>query len=74
MWTNVSLNLTIVWDDALWRMTAIWQEDSETEPVMLEKSGRVSLSGDTSPRHALQRAVESLAREIRPEPVDPNGA
>jgi hypothetical protein len=74
MWTNVALNLTIVWDDALWRMTAIWQESAEDEPVMLEKSGRVSLSGDTSPRNALKRAVAALDREVQPEPPDQVGA
>lgn len=74
MWTNVSLNCTIVWDDCLWRMTAIWQEGPEDEPVMLEKSGRVPLGSDTSPRNALRRAVVAMERETGLQPPEPDGA
>lgn len=71
MWTNVSLNCTIVWDDALWRMSAVWQEGPEDEPVLLQKEGRVSLGGDTSPRNALRRACAAMEREIAAPYGDP---
>jgi len=74
MWTNVSLNCTIVWDDCLWRMTAIWQETAEDEPIMLERSGRVPLGGDTSPRYALERAVAGMWASTQPDPPEPAGA
>lgn len=62
MWTHVSLNCEIVWDDALYRVLAIWQESAEVEPVVLERSGRVPLGGDATPRGALKAAVAALSR------------
>jgi hypothetical protein len=60
MWTHVSLNLDIVWEDVLWRALAIWQEDEHSEPVVLEKGGRVPLPADGGPDEALYAAVRAL--------------
>lgn len=60
MWQNISLNVTQVWDEALWRATAVWQDDEDSEPIVLQRTGRVSLNGDDSPELVLQAAVRDL--------------
>lgn len=60
MWTHVSLNVEIVWDDALWRAVSIWQDDDVSEPIVMEKSGRVPLGADTTPENALYRATLAM--------------
>jgi len=72
MFTHISLNVEIVWDDALWRLLAIWQEDDAAEPVVLEKAGRVALGTDRSPEVAVflcgQSAMREAAGELRHQP------
>lgn len=65
MWTQVSLSLHHVWDDVLWRATAIWQEDDQVEPVTLSLSGRAAAGGLESPASLLAAALDALERELR---------
>lgn len=67
MWTHISLNVQIVWDDALWRQVAVWQEDDGAEPVVIERSGRVPLGSDRSPGATLLACARSA---VRAEAVD----
>lgn len=60
MWTHVSLNAEIVWDDVLWRAVALWQDDDAAEPVVMEKSGRVPVGADATPEAALYRAALAM--------------
>jgi len=73
MFTHVSLNLELVWDDILWRLVAVWQEDDAAEPVVLEKAGRVAAGTDRSPEVlaflCAQRAMREAASEERSQPV-----
>jgi hypothetical protein len=62
MWTHVSLNAHIVWDDALWTLTALWVDDPESEPIALERSGRVPLGGDDGPQHVITQVLAALSR------------
>jgi hypothetical protein len=63
MWTHISLNLEIVWEDALYRVVAIWNEDGEGEPIVIERGGRVPLSDDRSPEGMLWAAACALHQE-----------
>jgi hypothetical protein len=60
MWTHVSLNCERVWDDVLWRVVAIWQEDDGADPVVMEKSGRGPLGALDGPDAILGAAVAAL--------------
>jgi len=60
MWTHVSLNAEIVWEDVLWRAVALWQDSDTDEPIVMEKSGRVALGADATPEAALYRAVLAM--------------
>jgi len=60
MWTHVSVNAHIVWDDALFSLVAVWQDDEISEPVALERRGRVPLDGDDGPQHVLRRVLRAL--------------
>lgn len=62
MWTHISLNVHVVWDDALWSVTALYQDDQESEPIALSKSGRASLEGVEDPDGILAVAVRALER------------
>lgn len=66
MWTHLSLNVSIVWDDALWRTVALWQETPEEEPVVLEKSGRVSIEGAVGPDEIIARVASAIAGSAQP--------
>jgi hypothetical protein len=63
MWTHISLNVDIVWEDVLWREVAIWQDDDAGEPVALEKGGRVPLGADRTPEGALAVAIAAARSE-----------
>lgn len=63
MWTHVSLNAHVVWEDALWTVVAVWQEDPGVEPLTLERSGRVPLTGDWTPEAVLAACVDGMRRE-----------
>ena len=63
MFTHISLNVEVVWDDALWRLLAIWQEDDSADPVVLEKAGRVALGTDRSPEVVAFLCGQSAMRE-----------
>lgn len=60
MWTHVSLNVDIVWEEVLYRCVAIWQEQPGLEPVCLEKSGRTALPPGGGPDEALAAAARAL--------------
>lgn len=62
MWTHISVNAHVVWDDALWTLTALWQDDPEQQPVALERSGRVPLGGDDGPLHVMTQILAALSR------------
>jgi hypothetical protein len=62
MWTHISVNAHVVWDDALWTVVGIWQDDEVSPPVALERSGRVALTGDTGPQEVLERVLSALNR------------
>lgn len=57
MWTHISLNVQQVWDDGLWRIVAVWQENDTAEPVALERTGRVALTADRTPAGILLAAA-----------------
>lgn len=65
MWTQVSLSLHHVWDDALWRATCIWEEDETTEPVVLNLYGRAPVGGLESPTAMLERALQAMQAELK---------
>lgn len=62
MWTHVHLNCHVVWNDVLWSVTAVWQDDAEEKPVVLEKSGRAPLSEGDGPDEVLIAAALALQR------------
>lgn len=66
MWTHVSIYVHPVWDEGTWTVTACWQDDNESEPVHLTRSGRCSLTGLDSPELILQGALNQL----RPSALD----
>jgi len=66
MWTHLSLNVEVVWDDALYRLLAIWQDDDASEPVVIEKGGRVPLGSDDSP----EGICATVARAVEAERAD----
>lgn len=70
MWTQASLSLHHVWDDVLWRATAIWQDDDVTEPVVLNLSGRAPVGGLESPYALLAAALLALERELQHQGAD----
>jgi hypothetical protein len=57
MWTHISLNAQQVWEDGLWRIVAVWQENDGAEPVAIERSGRVALGTDRTPAGILLAAA-----------------
>lgn len=60
MWTHVHLNCHVVWNDVLWTVTAVWQDDGEEPPVILEKSGRCALGDLDGPDAVLAAATSAL--------------
>lgn len=60
VWDHVSLNIDIVWQDALWRSTAVFIEEEGAEPIVLQKAGRVPLPGDSGPDEALIAVLRAL--------------
>ena len=68
MWTHVSLHVHIVWQEAIWSASAVWQDDPSEQPVTMSKSGRVSLGADTGPDAALLAA----ARALQAQPLEPS--
>jgi hypothetical protein len=75
MWTHVSLNLTLVWEEVLYTALAIWQDDLEADQVVMRKSGRVALPADGGPDEALAAVVADLAAaKAHPNPWTPAGA
>ena len=62
MWTHVSLNAHIVWEEVLWEARLIWQDGPDAEPIVLEKSGRVPLPADGGPEQAIAAAAAGLLR------------
>ena len=67
MWTQVSLSLHHVWEDVLWRATAIWDDGAGTDPVVLSLAGRASASANDSPAGLLESALAALDRELERE-------
>jgi hypothetical protein len=67
MWTHLSLNVEVVWDDVLYRLIAIWQDHDAAEPVVLEKGGRAPLGDDRSPEGAMRAALAASAAELGQE-------
>jgi hypothetical protein len=63
MFQTVTLRCQIVWEDVLWTVLAVWQEDDASEPIVMEKSGRCSLGGDSGPDAVLSAAVAALQGE-----------
>lgn len=63
MWTHVSINVTPVWEDALYRLVALWVDDDGSEPVVIEKGGRVALGPDDSPEGILRSVAGALLRD-----------
>lgn len=49
MWTNMHLSVQVVWDQALYHATAIWQDDADSDPVTLTASGQTAVSPWDSP-------------------------
>lgn len=68
MWSHISLNAEVVWDDALWRFIAIWQDDDVSDAVTLEKSGRVPLRGDRHPEEILYLCAQAALDASRQGP------
>lgn len=64
MWTHVSLQAHIVWEDVLWQAILIWEEDDPESRVTLEKSGRVPLPADGGPEDALSAAVAACRASV----------
>lgn len=60
MWTNISLNTHLVWEDVLWSVTAIWVEDHDAEPVTIQRTGTTSIGADDSPEAILTVALGSV--------------
>lgn len=60
MWISVHLECHVVWDDVLWRCTAIWQDEDGSEPVVLEKHGRCPSDPDGGPDAVLAAAASAL--------------
>jgi hypothetical protein len=63
MWTHVSLNAEIVWEDVIWRAILVWEDEAGGDPVVLEKSGRVHLGADGTPEEALKRACDAASAQ-----------
>ena len=71
MWTGVSTTTTIIWDDLLWFVAATWQDDAESEPVVLHRSGRTPAEGADSPLTILTRVLAGLELELGGELAPP---
>jgi hypothetical protein len=63
MWTHVHLACHLVWDDVLWSVTAVWQDDHDSEPVTITRSGRAAVAGLDHPHEHLLAAVRAFERE-----------
>jgi len=61
MWTAASLTLTHVWDDVLWRLTASWQDDQESEVVVLVREGSAPLRGAETPVEQMRTVLAAIA-------------
>ena len=64
MWTSLSATATVLWDDCLWWLAATWQDDAESEPVVLHKSGRTCLNGADDPALILGRVLQALEASL----------
>lgn len=64
MWTTVTLSTHQVWEDCLWRVTAIWTDDDVSAPVVLQREGRAALGADDGPEDLLAAALSAFGREI----------
>lgn len=60
MWTQVSMSTTVVWDEALWLVTATWRDDDAAPPVVLTRAGRAPLHGEWRPTDVLAAALSAL--------------
>lgn len=63
MWTAVSITATILWEDLRWFCAATWQDDAESEPVVLHRSGTAPLNGADDPAQILRAVLWALERE-----------
>lgn len=63
MWTQIHLEVQLVWDDALWSVIATYRENGEGERILLEKRGRCSWDADGGPDSALLAVVQALQKE-----------
>lgn len=61
MWTQQGLSITRVWDLAIWTVTATWQEDPTSEPVVLVRSGQERIHPYASPGEVLDVVSTALA-------------
>jgi hypothetical protein len=64
MWTGVSTTTTIIWDDLLWFVAATWQDDAESEPVVIHRSGRTPANGADDPAAILRQVLAGLELEL----------
>jgi hypothetical protein len=67
MWTAVNLSTTLLWDECLWWVVATWQDDAESAPVVLHRSGRAPLRGADDPRGILAVVLQALEAELQPQ-------
>jgi hypothetical protein len=67
MWSHVSIQCHVVWEDVLWSARAIWTDDTDAAPVVMQKSGRVHLGADDGPDAVLLAAV----RDLQGKPLGP---
>lgn len=63
MWVTVTLRCHVVWNDAHWSVVALWQDDTDDPPIVLERSGVVPISDDTGPPHVLAACAAAFAGE-----------
>lgn len=71
MWTHVSVIITPVWEDALYRLVATWVDDDASKPVTIERGGRVPLAADDSPEAILRAVSGALLVERAQAPGRP---
>ena len=67
MWTAVSLSSTLLWDECLWWVVATWQDDADSEPVVLHRNGRTPLNGADDPHSILLRVLQALEQHLAPQ-------